>query len=216
MIYRKKDIIIAIILTIFIISFAIVFTVFFKPLYYFDINYLNIDELSGLSSTLIKKNYDILINYQSIFYQGDLYLPDFTMSVFGKIHFEEVKRIFEIIQILMISSGLIGIFLVTRQIRKKEYRFFRLTGILSIILPLFLGILSAIDFDKIFIIFHRLIFRNDYWIFDAQLDPVITILPENFFFHCLILIIFIVIFLATCCLLFYRFKQRKIISDTNL
>lgn len=51
------------------ISFAIVFTVFFKQLYYFDIDYLNIDITSGMPIKVIKENYDILINYQSIFYQ---------------------------------------------------------------------------------------------------------------------------------------------------
>ena len=69
MTYNKKDIILSIVLMIFIISFAIVFTVFFKQLYYFDINYLNIDKISGLPVETIKDNYDILINYQSIFYQ---------------------------------------------------------------------------------------------------------------------------------------------------
>jgi len=95
MTYNKKDIILSIVLMIFIISFAIVFTVFFKQLYYFDINYLNIDKISGLPVETIKDNYDILINYQSIFYQGNLNLPDFAMSVAGRIHFQEVKTIFE-------------------------------------------------------------------------------------------------------------------------
>lgn len=59
MTYNKKDIILSIVLMIFIISFAIVFTVFFKQLYYFDINYLNIDKISGLPVETIKDNYDI-------------------------------------------------------------------------------------------------------------------------------------------------------------
>ena len=64
---------------IFFISFAIVFTVFFKQLYYFDIDYLNIDIISGIPAKIIKENYDILINYQSIFYQGSLNLPDLSL-----------------------------------------------------------------------------------------------------------------------------------------
>ena len=68
--YSKKDIFLSIMLMLFIITLAIVFTVFFKQLYYFDIDYLHIDTLSGMSEKVIKENYDILINYQSIFYQG--------------------------------------------------------------------------------------------------------------------------------------------------
>ena len=64
---RKRDIVLALILTVFFISFAIVFTVFFKQLYYFDISYLNIEQYVSLDAETIKKNYDILIQYQSIF-----------------------------------------------------------------------------------------------------------------------------------------------------
>ncbi len=216
MTYNKKDIILSIVLMIFIISFAVVFTVFFKQLYYFDINYLNIGKISGLSVETIKENYDILINYQSIFYQGDLNLPDFTMSVAGRIHFQEVKTIFEVIQVSMLISGIISIILLIKRFKEKEYRFLRLTGIITILIPSILGFLVAIDFDQAFIIFHKLFFRNDFWIFDYRTDPVITILPETFFMHCFILIVLIIVVFALLCLIFYRYKQKQIISDTNL
>ena len=216
MTYNKKDIILSIVLMIFIISFAIVFTVFFKQLYYFDINYLNIDKISGLPVETIKDNYDILINYQSIFYQGNLNLPDFAMSVAGRIHFQEVITIFEVIQVSMLISGIISIILLIKRFKEKEYRFLRLTGIITILIPSILGFLVAIDFDQAFIIFHKLFFRNDFWIFDYQTDPVITILPETFFMHCFILIVLIIVVFALLCLIFYRYKQKQIISDTNL
>ena len=216
MTYNKKDIILSIVLMIFIISFAIVFTVFFKQLYYFDINYLNIDKISGLPVETIKDNYDILINYQSIFFQGNLNLPDFAMSVAGRIHFQEVKTIFEVIQVSMLISGIISIILLIKRFKEKEYRFLRLTGIITILIPSILGFLVAIDFDQAFIIFHKLFFRNDFWIFDYQTDPVITILPETFFMHCFILIVLIIVVFALLCLIFYRYKQKQIISDTNL
>ena len=86
--YNKKDIFLATMLMLFIISLAIVFTVFFKQPYYLDINYLGIDLTSGMSVETIKKNYDVLIAvYQSIFYRGTLNLPDFVMSTNGRIQF---------------------------------------------------------------------------------------------------------------------------------
>ena len=53
--YNKKDIFLATMLMLFIISLVIVFTVFFKQLYYLDINYLGIDLTSGMSVETIKK-----------------------------------------------------------------------------------------------------------------------------------------------------------------
>lgn len=213
MTYNKKDIILSIVLMIFIISFAVVFTVFFKQLYYFDINYLNIDKISGLSVETIKENYDILIKYQSIFYQGDLNLPDFTMSVAGRIHFQEVKTIFEVIQVSMLISGIISIILLIKRFKEKEYRFLRLTGIITILIPSILGFLVAIDFDQAFIIFHKLFFRNDFWIFDYRTDPVITILPETFFMHCLMLIIGIVLVISLILYLIYLRQRKKILEN---
>lgn len=214
--YKKNDIFLAIMLMIFIISFAVVFTVFFKPLYYFDINYLNIDQISGLDAETIKENYRILINYQSIFYQGTLSLPDFVMSDSGRIHFEEVKRIFEAIQVMMVISGLISIPMTIKKIKEKEYRFLRLTGLITIIVPTVLGFLAALDFERAFVLFHQIVFRNDYWIFDYRTDPVITILPEMFFMHCFMLIVVIVCLLAIICLGYYRYQQKKIVADIDL
>lgn len=212
MIYSKKDIFLSIMLMILIISFAIVFTVFFKQLYYFDINYLNIDISSGLPINTIKENYDILINYQSIFYQGPLNLPDFVMSTNGRIHFQEVKVIFVTIQAIMVISGLFSIPMIIKRLKEKEYRFFKLTGMLTIIVPAMLGFIVALDFNRAFVIFHKIFFRNDFWIFDYTTDPVIRILPATFFMHCFILIVMIVIILASICLLYYYHKQKQIVN----
>lgn len=210
---RKKDIVLALVLTIFLISFAVVFTVFFKQLYYFDIHFLNIDQYVSLDVDTIKKNYDILIQYQSIFYRGDLILPDFIMSTSGRIHFEEVKRIFNFIQILCLLSGVVSVLMIYKNIQEKEYDFLKLTSIFSIVIPAFIGLLASVDFSKAFIIFHKIFFRNDYWIFDATTDPIIKILPEKFFMHCFIMIIVIVVILSFICYMIYRKKRKEILND---
>lgn len=191
--YSKKDILTSISLMFFIISFAIVFTVFFKPLYYSDIHRLGIDLSTGYSIDTIKENYDILIAYQSILYQGSLEFKDFIMSEGGRIHFEEVKIIFEIFQIILAISFISSVFFVSNQLKNGEFRFLRLTAIITIVVPSIITALAAIDFDRAFVLFHKVVFRNDYWIFDAITDPIIKILPQDFFMHCLMMIIGIII-----------------------
>ena len=213
---RKSDIFLAVVFAIFIISFAVVFTVFFKPLYYFDIDFLNLSESTGLSADVIRHNYDVLIQYQSLFYQGDLNLPNFVMSTSGRIHFEEVKRIFKAIQIICVISGIMTLIMGIYRIKQHEYRFLRLTSLFSVGIPLVIGFFAAIDFNKAFILFHQIVFRNDYWIFDYRTDPVITILPETFFMHCFMLIVVIVCLLAIICLGYYRYQQKKIVADIDL
>ena len=188
MTYSKKDILTSISFMLFIISFSVVFVAFFKPLYYFDIHHLKLVENTHYTYQQIKENYQILIHYQSIFYQGKLVFKDFIMSKGGRIHFEEVKRIFEIIQIVCLLTFCTTSYLVYRQIKQKEYRFFKLTAILTIAIPL---------------------------IFNPRLDPIINILPENFFMHCFILIVFIVLFSAFICYKIYQHYQKTILAIDN-
>lgn len=198
---------------IFIITFAITFTVFFTPLYHRAIYRLGIDIISGIDVETIKENYRILIQYQSIFYRGSLHMPDFMMSASGRIHFEEVKRIFEFIQITMVASAILSALCISQQIRQKEYRFLRLTSIITVLLPLIIGMLAMANFNQAFIIFHKIFFRNDYWIFDARTDPVIQILPQAFFMHSFIMIIILVIGICALCYGIYRYLQKQIITQ---
>lgn len=213
--YSKKNILTAISVMIFIITFAITFTVFFTPLYHSDIYRLGIDLTSGLDVATIKENYHRLIEYQSIFYRGGLELPDFIMSVGGRVHFAEVKRIFEVIQILMIGSGIVAGISVYFQIKQKEYRFLRLSSIITIIVPSIIGIVAIANFNQAFIIFHKLFFRNDYWVFDARTDPIIQILPQDFFMHCFLMIIAIILALSSICYWLYLRKQKQLMEITS-
>ena len=183
------NLMLSIIYMLFIISFAVVVTLNFRPLYYMDIQHLDIAETSGIPEEEIKENYDVLIDYNSMFYQGELQFPSLTMSESGKIHFEEVKDIFVAVQYLLIITILLGAGGTILQLKKKQYGFLKLASILTLIVPVILGILIMLNWDNFFVTFHQLFFQNEYWIFDAALDPVITILPDTFFMHCAIMII---------------------------
>ena len=213
--YSKKDILTSISFMLFILSFAIVFVVFFKPLYYFDIDHLKLVENTRYTYQQLKENYQILIHYQSIFYQGKLVLKDFIMSKGGRIHFEEVKRIFEVLQVICLLTFCTTSILVYKQIKQKEYRFFKLTAVLTIVIPLILSFFAFVDFEHLFITFHQLVFSNDYWLFNPKLDPIINILPESFFMHCFMLIVFIVLFSAFICYKIYQHYQKKILTIDN-
>ena len=58
---------------------------------------------------------------------------------------------------------------------------------------IFVSIMTVIDFSKTFYFFHKLFFRNDYWIFDSVTDPIINALPEELFMIELILVISLLI-----------------------
>lgn len=198
----------ALVLTLFIIGVSVVGTLAFRPLYYQDMKKLNIAETSGYSVEEIRENYDALIDYNMAWKDGDLSFPTLPMSETGKIHFEEVKEIFDIFKYLAVFGGIVGVAGIVFMARKKEYRYLKMTAIVSCGLPVVLGILVALFWDKVFVIFHELFFNNDYWIFDSSTDPVITILPDEFFMHCALLIFGGVLFGAMLCTVIYLVVRK--------
>jgi integral membrane protein (TIGR01906 family) len=69
---------------------------------------------------------------------------------------------------------------------------------------------SAADWDKFFVKFHETFFSNDYWIFDATVDPSILMLPDGYFLTCTVTIFAMVIGLsATAIIVARRMRKRK-------
>lgn len=199
----------ALILTLTIISVSVVFTLAFRPLYYLDISALNIPEESGYSEEEIRENYDVLIDYNMSFGGGRLEFPSLAMSEPGRIHFEEVRDIFNLFKYMAMAGAILSIAGIVFCIRRREYRYLKLTSILAVALPAVLGILVALNWDWAFVAFHHLAFNNDYWIFDPVTDPVITILPDTFFMHCALMILVCVALGSIICGLLYRRCSRS-------
>ena len=84
--------------TVVMICLAVSLTVWFRPLYYFDIDYLDIPQSSGVSAELCRLNYDALIDYNVPGGSAKLMFPTMPMSESGRIHFAEVKMIFAVMQ----------------------------------------------------------------------------------------------------------------------
>lgn len=49
--------------------------------------------------------------------------------------------------------------------------------------------LPLINFSTVFIRFHRIMFRNRDWIFAPAREPIILLMPEQFFWHLFIILI---------------------------
>ncbi len=96
-------------------------------------------------------------------------------------------------------------------VKNKNIKILKTTSITLIIMPLLLTVPILLNFEKSFIIFHKLLFRNDYWIFNPNLDPVINILPEEFFFHSGMMILILILLASILLFVMYRlYKSFKI------
>lgn len=209
---QVKQWIMAFLCMIVLVCTAITLTVLFRPLYYFDIDHLEIPERSGYSKEVCKRNYDVLIDYNLLVSPDRLEFPDLAMSEQGRIHFEEVKRIFVGAQVITIVGliWILGRILWQRRKKDLDYRWLKWTSPVCLILVTVVGAGVAINWEQAFVIMHKIFFRNDYWIFDADTDPVIRILPDTFFMHCGIMIISLVlVFLLVCRFLYCKLGKEK-------
>lgn len=205
--FKKTDILIGVVFTLLFISLGVVFTINFRPLYYMDMKLLNIAEESGYTEDDIANNYNALIDYSSPFYKGELSFPTLDASVAGIQHFKEVKDIFVFFYILSGISLISSVAIIIYKYKKRDISYLPVSSLTAIILPLIVGLLLAIDFDKAFTVFHKMFFKNDYWIFDPITDPVINILPSAFFLHCAILIVVFVLLASLILYLIYLYLK---------
>ncbi len=194
-----------------VLCLAVVLTVSFRGLYYHDIRALNIAGETGLSEQTIKHNYDVLIDYNLVIkHQETLKFPDFPMSEHGRIHFQEVRRIFFGFQYgAFLFAVLFAVLAVLCIRRSGDYLFLRICAVTSLVIPGVFGLLAAVSWERLFIGFHQLVFNNDYWLFDPATDPVINILPDAFFLHCGICIALLVLIGSAVSEVLFRLLRRR-------
>lgn len=101
-------------------------------------------------------------------------------------HMADVRNIFlSSLRIRNISFALLmaSIFLnfFIKKIRNTVLKAARRTLLILFVLQIILVIFMLFDFTNIFLLFHKIIFKNDLWLFDPDMDYMINILPEQLF-----------------------------------
>ncbi len=198
------------ILFIYIFVFiAILFLLLNRNFYYLHINYLNIDKNTGYSIESIKLNYNAMIDFLIPFSNNDFHLPTLTYSVQGKIHFEEVKEIFNNMSLIFIIVAIILTIILYYYYKKKDSIFLKKCSINCILITLLICFIGYLNFDKSFVVFHNIFFDNDYWIFNPTKDPIINILPQEFFRNCSIVIFSFIIIGSIFLYILYKLTKIK-------
>lgn len=179
-----------------ILTGSIALPLLIRPFYRAQIEPLGIPARSGLTVEQIGAAFDDVMDYCL----GKR--PDFAAGVLpfsqeGASHFADVRVLFLLdIRLLAVSlAALLALYLLRRRKGMALCRFggrgpgfwaaCGLGGLFVIV-----GGLAALDFDRAFTVFHTIFFPGkDNWLFDPMTDPVILILPEEYFRSCALLIL---------------------------
>ena len=206
--FKPTNILIGILFTLFFISISVIIILNTRSLYYNNIERFELEQYSGLDRETIIENYDALIDYCSPFYQGELKFPSLASSESGTSHFAETKVIFVSFYYIAAITGILLLFIILYKKKRHDTSYLRTSAITIIVLPCIVGIATALNFEKTFLLFHKLVFRNDDWLFDPATDPIINLLPEEFFMYCAIGIVLLV--LVGSLIIDYLLRRRKV------
>lgn len=194
-----------------ILAGAIAVPILCRPFFYLHIRLLDLPELTGLSVSQIKTVYremmDYCIGLTDTFSVGVL-----PFSESGASHFADVRKLFILdLQVLAVAAVLLTVLKLCRH--KNPVRlaghtpgFWSAIGLGVTFLTL--GALVSLDFNRAFAVFHKLFFPGkDNWNFSRYADPVVDMLPSEFFRNCGILILAVILLSCTALLLWDR-KDR--------
>lgn len=202
-----------------IIAISTIIALNLRFIYKFIIDKYDLVNITGVSVENLMIDYSGLINYLQNPFIGSLKFQNFPMSPYGEIHFYEVKRIFIILIIIGIMFLIINlIYFIIGRVKNNRIYIIKIIKNLNsgsnILIGFFIVLIGVyfIDFSKAFIIFHKIFFRNDYWIFDERIDPIIKALPEDLFMIYGAVILGIIILIATA---IKTVNRRVIMREEN-
>lgn len=213
MIKILKDILFSFYLLISSVVFSVILTLNISPILYSLFIKLNkIPNYNNLSREEILNDYNNIIHYLNSPQEEVLKFKNFKISPIGEFHFLEVKEIFSSIYLICLACLILGIILFILlkkfklKISLKAFNIF-FYEVLFIFLSLILSF--YLNFSKVFTLFHKIFFNNDYWIFDPKKDPIINVLPESYFLFLAVFILFLVMILSITSKIFYTLKKHK-------
>lgn len=131
----------------------------------------------------IRADYWRLLAYLEFPWVRHLRLRSIPLTVQAVTHFHDVRR-------LLLSGELVGgisligaIWLLGKQ--KRQGQLWRLLLPLKWLLYLIvmLAWIPLVNFSTDFIAFHQVLFTNQDWLFSPRRDPIILLMPEQFFWH---------------------------------
>lgn len=128
----------------------------------------------------LKGNRDDIIIYKNVYGEKEQIFEEREL-----LHLEDVKELFKkgfIIRNLTFLAFIISILYFLKYNRKKLPKALIVTSLLPIALFTILSILLALDFNKYFTYFHKILFDNDLWLLNPKTDILIQMYPLQFFY----------------------------------
>lgn len=197
-----------------VLTGSIAWVVLLRPFYYVQIGPLGVCQASGLTAAQARAAYNDVMDY-CLGLRPDFAAGVLPFSAEGASHFADVRVLFilDLAVLAVTLLFLLGLWIACRRrtalprLSGRTPGFWAACGLAGGIL--IVAALAATNFDRAFTIFHGIFFPGkENWLFDPITDPVILLLPEEFFRNCAIAIAASLLLLCLVLALTGR-KQKK-------
>lgn len=192
-----------------LLSLAVLVAIYGAWLIYpLEVDWLKLTLQVTITKADLLKNFNVLMTYLTNPLSHTLAMPDFPSSASGLKHFGDVKHLFHLAQAVFILLAYPSWHFLKNSKAEKSLFLHQRAFTLAAILPIVIAVVGLlIGFDQFFTLFHEMLFPGDSsWLFNPATDPIIWVLPEEYFMHCFI-IFFVTYEALMLSLLFIARKQ---------
>lgn len=197
---KPLSLLLSLVTALLVVTGSIAVPLLCRSFYYAHIGAMGLAEYTGLSYEQIQQAYDQMMDY-CLGLRSDFAAGVLPFSQSGASHFADVRRLFRLdLWVLVLSLAVLAVLWIwcrRKKVRPYCFRgrgpgFWGAVGVGAAFLGI--GGLAALDFDRAFVIFHSLFFPGKTnWLFDWREDPIILLLPQDFFRNCAILILTLIV-----------------------
>lgn len=197
-----------------VLTGSVAWVVLLRPFYYVQIGPLGVCQASGLTAAQARAAYNDVMDY-CLGLRPDFAAGVLPFSAEGASHFADVRVLF-ILNLAFLALSVAVLSSLRAACLRRKTKLPRLAGrapgfwaacaLGGVIL--IVAALVATDFDRAFTVFHGIFFPGkENWLFDPATDPVILLLPGEFFRNCAIAIAASLLLL--CLVLILRGRRQK-------
>jgi len=119
-------------------------------------------------------------SFQLIFTAGGNEYAAFNQK--EQTHMADVQQLFQLCSHVSLGSAILTLvgWLTTHR-KPSFWRIVRRTVFSILVYVTILALLACIDFNSLFVLFHKVAFTNDLWLLDPRTDLLIRLMPIEFF-----------------------------------
>ena len=218
---RKIAVVVFIVLVpLFLITTSVRWVINFPGLYSYGFDKYSIPDYTGIQRDHLIDAAGQLRDYFNND-DEDLIIRTFVLGVLVEslynrreiAHMRDVKdlvrnvyRVQEAIGVYLLAFAAVGFYRLRRRFTETLLRAVSRGGAVTLGLVVFVGLLSLVAFNQLFLLFHLVSFSNDFWLLDPRRDYLIAMFPQGFFFDATMLIAVSTIVLA----LLFAFVPRLV------